>query len=219
MSHFTVLVIGADLEGQLAPYDENTTVPVYVEQTKEQAIQKERANLIDYRDNGLYAEYLKDPEAYVQDHGWNAGHLTYITQEFPLILERLDDDEFMYERAARWYDAEMIAPNGDLLSTYNPNSQWDWYQIGGRWDRMLITTDGRQVNECKAYELDIDMTWPEDHTVFAMVQDGEWKQKGKMGWFGFSRDEMDGDRWNKIVKETLRGLEPLTPITLVDAHI
>lgn len=218
MSHFTVLVIGVDAEAQLAPYDENIEVPVYVERTKEAAIRKEREEIIEYRDNGLYAQYLADPVEYAAGV-FNPSHLDYLRNDFPEILKRLDDDEFLYKRASRWYDEEMIAPNGDLLSTYNPKSHWDWWQIGGRWDRMLITTDGRRVNECKAMELDIDMTWPEEHTVFAMVQDGEWKQKGEMGWFGFSRDEMDSDRWNKIVKETLRGLDPLTPITLVDAHI
>jgi len=38
-------------------------------------------------------------------------------------------------------DCRLIDINGDLYSTYNPNSKWDWYQIGGRFDGDLDLTD------------------------------------------------------------------------------
>lgn len=38
-------------------------------------------------------------------------------------------------------DYRLIDINGDLYSTYNPNSKWDWYSIGGRFDGDLDLTD------------------------------------------------------------------------------
>lgn len=40
MSHFSVLVIGDDVDEQLAPYNENTKVEPYVEYTREELIKK-----------------------------------------------------------------------------------------------------------------------------------------------------------------------------------
>ena len=56
------------------------------------------------------------------------------------------DDE-CYEDIKRSFDEDMIEPNGDLLSIYNPNSKWDWYTIGGRWNNYLKTLSGEATNE------------------------------------------------------------------------
>ena len=34
---------------------------------------------------------------------------------------------------------KLMMNNGNELSTYNPNSKWDWYEIGGRWRNLLLT--------------------------------------------------------------------------------
>lgn len=34
---------------------------------------------------------------------------------------------------------ELMIKNGNHLTTYNPNSKWDWYSIGGRWRNLLLT--------------------------------------------------------------------------------
>jgi hypothetical protein len=44
------------------------------------------------------------------------------------------------------FEEDMVKPNGDLLSTYNPNAKWDYYTIGGAWDKCLHT-DKTQVNK------------------------------------------------------------------------
>lgn len=58
-------------------------------------------------------------------------------------------------------DYGLIDINGDLYSTYNPNSKWDYYQIGGRFDgELMLTDEGRlnAVNEIKRkYCTDIDI--------------------------------------------------------------
>ena len=39
-------------------------------------------------------------------------------------------------------------------TTYNANSKWDWYEIGGRWNKMLLTKDGKKVNSAKIKDID-----------------------------------------------------------------
>ena len=45
------------------------------------------------------------------------------------------------------FDEDMIKQNGDLLSTYNPNSKWDWYTIGGRWNNYSKHCPAKTTNE------------------------------------------------------------------------
>ena len=54
---------------------------------------------------------------------------------------------------------------------------------------------------------------------YAFVKDGKWYQKGEMGWFGMSHDEMTQDQWNKQFWEMINSLDPETTLTLVDCHI
>lgn len=39
-------------------------------------------------------------------------------------------------------DYEKTDNEGNIYSTYNPKSKWDWYQVGGRFSDMLMTNDG-----------------------------------------------------------------------------
>lgn len=61
---------------------------------------------------------------------------------------------------------------------------------------------------------------PETHTPYALVTaDGIWHQRGKMGWFGTSSDDVDGETWQKFVLEQLRAHDPArTIVATVDCH-
>jgi hypothetical protein len=54
---------------------------------------------------------------------------------------------------------------------------------------------------------------------YAVVKDGKWYQKGEMGWFGMSNDELTQDQWNEQFWKMLEELDPETVLTLVDCHI
>ncbi|NCQ50298.1 ABC transporter substrate-binding protein [archaeon] len=54
---------------------------------------------------------------------------------------------------------------------------------------------------------------------FAVVKDGQWYQKGEMGWWGCSTDEMTQDEWNAKFWEMINSLSPETELTLLDCHI
>ena len=54
---------------------------------------------------------------------------------------------------------------------------------------------------------------------FAVVKDGVWYQKGEMGWFGMSSDEMTQDEWNNQFWKMIMSLDSETTLTMVDCHI
>lgn len=54
---------------------------------------------------------------------------------------------------------------------------------------------------------------------YAVVKDGKWYQKGEMGWWGISNDEMSQDEWSKKFWEMINSLDPETELSLLDCHI
>ncbi len=295
MSHFAVLVIGDDIEEQLAKYDENLEMPRYVKYTKEELIANERQSIEEYK-NDTYAEYLSDPIKYAEN-STNDNHLKYLKEEFPKKLTMTDEE--IYELATKWYDPEDIGENGEVYSTRNPNSKWDWYEVGGRWAGTIAVKDGVEIDmpnfswgwdadsrekviaegtkTDSAYVRDIDFskmhrteedykealrywelivegvkpknkveeeqikfTWykPEYYieryknketfakcrssfSMWAVVKDGEWYEKGKMGFWAMSDETHDEavDWEMNFFDRFLKDLPEDTLITVVDCHI
>ena len=56
-------------------------------------------------------------------------------------------------------------------------------------------------------------------TTYAIVKDGVWYQKGKMGWWGMGSNEMSQDEWNEKFWELVQSVSDDTKLTLVDCHI
>ena len=215
MSHFVTLVFtkenGRTVEELLAPYDENIVYAPYVQYTREQAIAKIRKEIEDYK-NGFYAEYLSNPKKYEESHS-NVEHINYLKNKFPKKLEWTDDE--CYEDIKRSADEDMVKSNGDLLSIYNPNSKWNWYTIGGRFNNYLKTLSGKTTNEDYVSKID----W-EDILPFAFVTPiGEWHERGKMGWWACVFNEKATDNWESEFKEFLGSLDEDTIVTVVDCHI
>ena len=59
----------------------------------------------------------------------------------------------------------------------------------------------------------------ESITSYAVVKGGTWYQRGEMGWFGMSSNEMDRDDWDSQFHALLNGLDPETQLTVIDCHI
>jgi len=215
MSHFITLVFtkeeGRTVEELLAPYDENIVVAPYIKYTREQAIAKTRKEIEEYK-NGTYARYLENPEKYAEDCS-NEKHLHYLREEFPKKMNWTDDE--CYEDVASWYEDDDKDEEGNLYSTYNPNSKWDWYSIGGRWNGYLKTLSGEPTNEDYASEIDWTETVP-----FAFISpDGRWHERGEMGWWACVSNEKDKDSWEIEFKNFISSLEEDVVVTAVDCHI
>lgn len=161
MSHYAVLVFTEPdkktVEELLDPFYEGLEVPHYI--SKSDIISGIRKEIEDYK-NTRYAEYLKNPQSYLAKCS-NPNHAKYITQEFPKRLNW--DDEECYREGIKYYDSEDIQPDGSVRDTYNPNSKWDWYTIGGRFSDIIPLKDGRFANEASMSEVDIDYCDQEDY--------------------------------------------------------
>ena len=229
MSHFTVAVFhrpDQDIETLLAPYDENLRVEPYVEFTREEAI------------------------AYARKH-------------YKSVADMSDDRCYAYMAEDYKTDAE-----GNLLSTYNPKSKWDWWTEGGRWAGML-KVDGKKVDSARVADIDFTpdpleyeaalrywdvvvehqekrpgeeyvslygeqyyLDYYGDRETYArymtqfstyavVTPDGEWHEKGRMGWFGASSETPDEARdWEEHYRERfLDSAEADWLVTIVDCHI
>jgi len=56
-------------------------------------------------------------------------------------------------------------------------------------------------------------------STFAVLKDGEWYEKGTMGWWGMVSDKKEQGNWNKEIVELLKGLPSNTLISIYDCHI
>lgn len=215
MSHFIVLVFtkkdGRDVDELLAPYDENIVMAPYVKYTRQQAIDEVRREIENYK-NSTYAEYLKDPVAYEAKCN-NQEHINYLKNKFPKKLNWTDDE--CYEDEKQWFDDDMVDSNGDLLSTYNPNSKWDWYVVGGRWSGYLDLKDGSSVDEAYVNEVD----WSKNVPFAYVTPNGIWNEKGEMGWWACVSNEKDENEWKREFIEYVKNLDDDVIVTAVDCHI
>lgn len=56
-------------------------------------------------------------------------------------------------------------------------------------------------------------------TAFALVKDGQWYERGTMGWFACVSDEKAADQWDAEVAALLDNLPADAWLTVVDCHI
>ncbi len=286
MSHFTCLVIGDDPDEQLAPYDENTRVAPYPVPLDEDVVAKMNECVA-----GL-------PEA----------------EQAEFAKLDLEGKLARYEGG----QVELIDGRWHALSTYNPNSKWDWWTVGGRWSGCVLKVkDGANgalgspgvfgrgevqpgwVDEALKGDVDwegmaaiaaqgarekwrkvhavIDPLpafdpWPdvltseadveaareryrsqlaiaelerqkvlgfldpvEDYLMsedeyaaragmqagvtFAVVKKGVWHERGHMGWFGMTRDEMAEQEWVRVFTDLIAKTRDDELLTVVDCHI
>lgn len=55
--------------------------------------------------------------------------------------------------------------------------------------------------------------------LFAALKDGQWVERGEMGWWGCVSDEKDRNEWDKSFNEMLDALPEDSWLTIVDCHI
>lgn len=132
------------------------------------------------------------------------------------ILEKLrcTVPEEKYQEYIQFH--ENFDDQGQPISTYNPDSKWDWYVVGGRWDGWINDRDasGERIDDNIA---------PTEHVLCAekiphaiITPDGQWHERGQMGWWAILITE--NENWDSGAKQILASY-PGHRIVIVDAHI
>jgi hypothetical protein len=214
MSHFIGLCFGNYWEDNLEKYNENIRVEPYIEYTKEEAIDEVKLNHAHNYEKAL--EILSDPE---------------ISSEIRLRSEKIIESGLFISWEDAWKEAKewgyvVDEENECLLSTYNPDSKWDWYIIGGRWDGYLPLIDpdseGNKVfvNTAMSSDIDWDYVFKNDLVPFCYVtEEGEWCECAKMGYWAITTDEKDPNDWTNEFKTYVKSLDADCLVTAVDFHI
>ena len=235
MSHFTVLVIGNEPEKQLEPFNEQIVMPRYVSKTKEQIISEAKKDIEDYTKSSYYTEFNADPVKY-REECKNEAHIKYLEETFPAKLSWTDEE--IYNHEIEMYEPEEITPDGGVYSTYNPNSKWDWHQLGGRWAGQILVKEGvdyQQANFSWGWDdkdknevlkerrtdqaLKKDIANLDDLVMFALLKDGVWYEKGEMGWFAIVTNGKDENQWAEEFKKLINELPDDTLLSVYDCHI
>lgn len=130
-------------------------------------------------------------------------------------IKEYSDDELL-----NWFVKQYSSyslKDGDIYTTYNPNSRWDWYTIGGRFDGELMLTDEGRLNVVdeikKKYCTDIDIkdlqenfdylryvnSAPLKYVKWFMPLSDEEKEKKRRWWeININGDELkDGEEKDK----------------------
>ena len=174
MSHFNCLVIHKeeqDIEKLMAPYSEELKVKPYIRETKDKCYEKYLRAQRDARNkpNSFFARKQKEETNIIG---------------------------MSFEKFKKWYWGEnrIWDKEGNLLTTNNPNGQWDYFNIGRVWEDFLLKKDGIGCNNCLITEVD----WKKPIITYAVVTpNGEWHSRGKMLWFGIGNEtEKQGRNWD-----------------------
>lgn len=156
MSHYTVAVIVDKLDENevakmLAPYQENNmgncpreylAFNSITEEYKKTYEEGTRAMIL-IDDNKLVSEYDDMFKKEIVEEGHCFPTTTYEVPEkyrkveIPYKLLYPTFDDFMKEYEGETKDEE----TNDYGYWENPNRKWDWYEIGGRWNRHLLVKE------------------------------------------------------------------------------
>lgn len=213
MSHFVGLCFGDFWEEDLEQYYEGAEVEDYIAYTKEEAIEKA---IKAHEENYNYAsEMLKKDSLSVED----VNRFTKYVEEGPSLSR-----EKAWEEVMKWGYKRDQADN--LISNYNPDSKWDWYEVGGRWDGFLALkerdAEGNPKTTNRAYVNEIDWEWMSEngYPPFCFVDlGGYWHEKGEMGWWGISFNDQPINEWKQEYEDYVKQLDPDCLVTVVDFHI
>lgn len=99
-------------------------------------------------------------------------------------------------------------------TTYNPDSKWDWWSIGGRWDG--VWTDDEESGLGNVLRVsDLPPRW---ETYAIVDKAGGWHARAEMKIFGISINEQERNRWDAEQSEVMSG-HANDLVVLCDLHI
>lgn len=222
MSHFAVLVTKTqkrDVERQLERfYEQGEDADYFMERQIEVA-----AKDVESKARHLLAEQMK-----------NDGVDNKLTVKYQQYV-----DEGKFKAVVQDWNGGIWDDGGNLYFLTNPDAQWDWYEVGGRWDGLLQLKESshtepvlsrhyseteadveerRQTHQTSVAQVK-DVDWGKTEITFAILHNDEWMERGEMGWFGMASNEKPEGDWDKEFKRVIDSLDPEDEVTVVDCHI
>ena len=198
-------------------------------------------NKCDYEENRKH--YIRD---FVYEH--KDEYCKFFIKKFPELFA--DFDKQYEEHGEGWNDYHWKKNDDGVWeewSTYNKNSKWDWYSLGGRWSKCIKTKSGEFVDECFLDEIDWSPFKPEDYeeetkkdwsgneyrklkdsvkyhytendVPFCVIIDDVWYERGTMGWWAFVSDEKEKGDWNEEFMALVKTLPEKSLVANYDFHI
>ncbi len=205
--HFTVMVFGDDVERQLAPFQENNMGPIAPEYLQKIDHTDEVHELFQARQQYFRlsdGRYVKFRQAHHHDV---SGRLILIPGAIPIDLNgdearRHGVGHATLDDAAEHLGAEREGDRYFIVD--NPNSQWDWWVIGGRWGSKLKLLLGRQGYTAMPLEFD-----PEFAKVLNLPPPAIWQptpgycdqaRKNDIDWAGMATEAgaKAGAEWDRV---------------------
>jgi hypothetical protein len=166
MSHFTVLVIGKNPDTILEPYAEDLECEPYIDQTAEQ----------------IMATFKEQKKKYKETPEEKRNKF----EKFTLTLRKPN---------AEWvkdWSGQTLDKDGNTLTTYNPDSKWDWYVIGGRWRGSLKLRPGATGKQGKPDMFDKDAKTDPTMVDQCRICDVDWN------WMHNQTGIESGERWDAM---------------------
>ncbi|MBQ8997106.1 MAG: hypothetical protein IJ086_00270 [Clostridium sp.] len=77
------------------------------------------------------------------------------------------EEPVSYQEFAEDYTSRGLDDEGNALSIYNPDSKWDWYVIGGRWNNEIETKSGKKVNYARIKDIKFEVELTEEELAQA----------------------------------------------------
>lgn len=181
MSHFTVAVITAEkptnevLTKALQPFHEfectgnKDKYVVGIDKTAEYQADYQKDTIEAVFKNGAFlgTKYDSIFETYWKRKGpyGRSNDDEFVLPEgegFELRTVNTKDHWTFKEYLEKWMgysltgDYNELTPDGKFIVYTNPNKAWDWWVIGGRWSKSLLTKAGEKVDSCMIGDLDFD---------------------------------------------------------------
>lgn len=162
MSHFCVLVVGANPEAQLRPFHEFECTGEDDQYVQDIDITNEIRE--------------REQEEFEEDNNLTVAEITHKALEYYGLDDKIVGDESEVSRSEDHKYGYAVVVDGKLVKAVrrtNPNKKWDWYQLGGRWQgyfRLKPGATGQQgttglmteaapdgfVDQCLKRDVDIE---------------------------------------------------------------
>lgn len=205
MSHFVGIVftkVHEEIDEVLSPFDENLEVDPYRDKSPDELTDWALEMVEGWRD--YIAKNLGSEDKYCHDRAEELQNTILMYNNF----ESPKDYKTLIEKY------HTLDDEGYSISTYNPQSQWDWYSVGGRWNGDILHAGSYDTNQARKEEL------TQINTPYCFVDlDGIWHERGEMGWWGMSFNEQSKEAWEKEFREYLKSVPDNTLLTVIDFHI